>query len=237
MKSNDKEAFKRIIEQAYGLHGKEVRADVVMLWYGFMEKYELADITKAFTKALSEGHYLPKPAEIIDILDPPQWPTPAEAWASFPHEEADTGAVCDETQAAWASAEAAYQGNDMIGARRAFEGAYQRHMDEALRLGKRRPCWRLSIGWDAAKREQGARQAVHRGLLSQEQVAGYLPDETQAPTDKPRLTGPDTGHSRGHVRPLRWFLDRAVGGGATGDLSSGAPGVEGRAKAEELGSE
>lgn len=226
MKNTDRQQLADVLKQIYELKGKALTEGAIKLWYGILEPYRIEDVTAALSQLMRTSKFLPQPSEVVDIVDPPQWPSPAEAWATYPHDEQETGAICDETQAAWASAEALYQTGDMIGTRRAFEGAYQRHMEASLRAGKRRPSWLLSIGWDAEKREQGIRAAIQQGLIAPEQAAGYLPDETQT---TPALTGPSLhSHQRPRdVRPLRWFLDRAIGSGAEGSIPERTPGVEG----------
>lgn len=234
MKNTDRQQLAEMLTSAYELHGKQLGPAGIMLWCKILEPYGLEDITNAVSQLLQTSTYLPKPSEVVDILAPSQWPTPAEAWATYPVDERDTGAVCDETQAAWASAEAIYQGGDHIGARRAFEGAYQRHADEAKRKGQRKPRWRLSIGWDAQRREQGARAALQQGLISPKQAERYLTDETQG---NPLLPSPDQENRRGQLRAIGRILGGTAGGGAERSIPEGTSGVEGGPAAEELGPE
>lgn len=208
MKSTDKRDLAEILGQVYEVNGKTMTEASVKLWFNILEPYELEDVRAALGQLMRTSEYLPKPAAVIDILEPSQWPTPAEAWATYPHSEQDTAAVCEETLAAWASAEGLYESGDAIGARRAFEGAYTRHMDEAKRKGRRKPAWMLSVGWDAQKREAGALDAVKRGLLPHKACERYLTGETR------KALRDDSGDRAGDVRHVSRLLGRPDGGGA-----------------------
>ena len=220
VKSTDRGKLSSILNKVYELHGKQVSTDTVMLWYGILEKYEIADIQKAFSEVMSISQFLPKPADIINVLDPCQWPTPAEAWASYPQDERSTGVMCEETGQAWAIAEELWYAGDMIGARRAFEGAYERIVEEAKRQGKRKPKFWLSLGWDEAGRKTGAHDAYKKGYLAYEAVKGYIGHDTEAQ----RLIAierSDNGRTDLHQIAKR-LLDGSDGHGAEGEIPEGA---------------
>ena len=141
MKPEDKEAFQEILGAVYELRG-----------------------SRALSQLSATEKFLPMPSQVIDVLEPSGWPSPAEAWAMAPVAERETYAVHDELQAAWASAAGLWDDGDKIGARRAFESAYKRISEASKARGIRRPQWRLSIGFDARLRSAGAQLAVDRGL-------------------------------------------------------------------------
>jgi len=207
MKNTDKRKFADLMRQVYEIKGKEATPSANRMWYAILEPYEIEDIRVALGQVMRTSAYLPSPSDVVDILDPSQWPTPAEAWSTYPADERDTGAVCDETLAAWASAKDLYESGDVIGARRAYEGSYGRHMEAAKAAGKRRPAWRLSLGYDAARRESGALSAIKRGLLPASACVGVIGEETRKAISR------DTRDRAGDVRPVSGFLGWADGSG------------------------
>lgn len=232
MTPEDKQAFMEILSAAYELHGKSITEGAIKLWWNILKGYDLEQVSQALSQLSATEKFLPMPAQVIDILEPSGWPSPAEAWSMAPLDERGTYAVHDELQAAWSAAAGLWETGDTIGARRAFEGAYQRICDAARLRGVRRPMWRLSIGWNESLRSAGAQLAVDRGLLKAETVAGYL--EHEDAEAKPLLGHGDESDRRGDVRPLRRILGGADGGRTGIDVSSGAQGVGGREAAGEL---
>lgn len=233
MQKTDRAQFAEILSVVYETHGKTASEAVIRLWFGALEEYDIEDVSRALSQLMRSNKFLPKPADVVDILEPSGWPTAAEAWALVPKDERETGAVCDEMQAAWAACADLAEAGDMIGARRAFEGAWERVTGEVLARGKRRPLWHLSLGWDERGRSYGAKRAVDKGLLKPEDVAGYLEYEQEHSKHKGLRDMRESGRA-GHVRPIGRLLGGALGGGTASEVQGGAKEVGERAKAGEL---
>lgn len=194
----------------YDLRGKTLTEGAMRIWWGALRAYDADRVLGALGQVSATARYLPQPVDVLDLLDPDEWPTGPEAWAIHPKTEEESGAVCDESLGAWALAEALYEGGDVVGARRAFESAWDRLSGVSRAGGKRRPRWGFSLGWRADLRQVAAQQALSKGLLTHEQVGRYV--ETEEEGGRKLLGRSYDGQARGNVRALRGILGGSDGG-------------------------
>lgn len=103
-------------------------------------------------------------------------PTANEAWALALRyfDESQTVVVNDEIREACSIARAVIEADDEVGARMAFRDAYERIITSAREQG-RMPTWTPSLGYDKDQQRAALTDAVERGLLNKQQVAGFLP--------------------------------------------------------------
>jgi len=236
MKPEEIKELTESLAAVYDLYGKTLSPAATRLWASALHECELSAVLRALEDHVAGSTFLPKPADILDLLSPNEWPGAGQAWALALKDERETGATCPEMLSAWSVAFELWTSGDKIGARRAFEGAWERAVQDAVRAGRRRPVWSLSVGWDAAGCAHGAQRAVDKGLLTRDSVAGYLDD--QAAAQDQRLLGqlPAANNARGHLRSLGRILGGTPGEGAPGNLPPGAAGVGGGESPGDVGS-
>lgn len=109
-------------------------------------------------------------ADVVARLDDGR-PTPDEAWAKIPQDEAQSAVITEEMAAAWGIAREA---GDRVSARMAFLSAYRRLVQEARDAGTRIH-WFPSLGHDPHGRTAALEEAVRLGRLTQEHAERLLP--------------------------------------------------------------
>lgn len=118
---------------------------------------------------------------LADILDrlPGSHPGPEAAWSivSRAISSEDVSLVwTDEMREAYGVAR--WLSKDLVAARMAFKEDYLARITQA-RANRQQPQWCLSLGHDAMGREGAVREAIQKGLITQDQAAGLLPDYSE----------------------------------------------------------
>jgi hypothetical protein len=145
-------------------------------------------------------------------------PARDEAWAIglSSADEDETVVMTDEIQLAMAACRPVLDAGDKVGARMAFMSAYDRFIDEARRAGD--PVnWRVSLGYNASRRDAALAQAVQLKRLPQEKANLFLSHEiAQKPTrDGQAIAGlitgkvvaPESEKVRSHLQQIRESLE------------------------------
>lgn len=68
MRSNDHDAFKAVLADAYALYRADLTAGVLELWWNALKPHNLADVKKALAEHMANpdlGQFSPKPADLI----------------------------------------------------------------------------------------------------------------------------------------------------------------------------
>jgi len=150
------------------------------------QKHEVVEKSKIYWEALSHrslddvrhalnahvrdadrGRFFPKPADIeakLPCLNQ-LWLSADEAWAMCPKSESDSAAMTNEIAQALAVANDLINEGDLVAARMAFKGAYNRLVDEAKASG-RKPQWFASLGDDKNGRHMAQVKAVEMQNLA-----------------------------------------------------------------------
>ncbi|KGU87224.1 hypothetical protein [Pseudomonas mediterranea] len=105
-----------------------------------------------------------------------------EAWAiaMTTNDEFETVVLTDEIQLALAAAKPVLDAGDKVGARMAFNSAYERFVGQAREDAK--PVnWHVSVGFDASRRIQAVTKAVEMKRIPQEHGRKYLADLSVEP--------------------------------------------------------
>ncbi|WP_055134571.1 hypothetical protein [Pseudomonas mediterranea] len=105
-----------------------------------------------------------------------------EAWAiaMTTNDEFETVVLTDEIQLALAAAKPVLDAGDKVGARMAFNSAYERFVGQAREETK--PVnWHVSVGFDANRRIQAVTKAVEMKRIPQEHGRKYLADLSVEP--------------------------------------------------------
>lgn len=119
-----------------------------------------------------------------------------EAWAIAltSNDEFETVVMTDEIQLALGAAKPVLDAGDKIGARMAFNSAYERLISQA-REDRKRANWHVSVGFDANRRVEAIAKAVQMQRIPHEHGQKYLDDMRVVPVteDGRALAGLITG--------------------------------------------
>lgn len=134
-------------------------------------------LARALSRVRTEHTGRLTPKAIIDRIDEAMGrPGANEAWAMALNalDERKTVVWTVEMSEAWGVARDVAAEGDLVGARMAFIGAYERLVRTA-REERRLPDVMVSIGWDGEQRTTAIEKAVQLGYLSQEKATEHLP--------------------------------------------------------------
>jgi hypothetical protein len=178
MQDHDAPAFEAMLADFAELHNKPRPSDgVVLIYWAALEPYPWPQVRAAFGAHVCRCSFMPKPHDLIEILEAHDGrPSAEEAWAVAiqAHDEGATVVWTHETSEAWGTCRPLLDTGDQVAARMTFKDAYNRLVAEARR--ELRPvAWATSLGTDAARREAPLRQAVALGLIPADMVTALLP--------------------------------------------------------------
>lgn len=154
--------------------GDEIRPAAAALMAEDLAKYPLPAVAKALTACRRELKGRLSLSAILERIDDGH-PSPNEAWAMamVAADERNTVVWTAEMERAWGTALPLISAGDKIAARQAFLEVYPRLLKEA-RAEFRQASFYPSLGFDQHGRQSAIRDAEARGLLTNEQAAGYL---------------------------------------------------------------
>lgn len=155
--------------------GTQLSEGAARVFAGDLSRYPVDQVLGALTRCRREVKGRLTVADVIGRLDDGR-PTPDEAWAMLPQDEATTAVITQEMAEAWGIARDA---GDRVSARMAFLAAYRRIVQEARDSGAKVK-WFPSLGTDPRGREFAIAEAVRLGRLSAPHGQALLPHETQA---------------------------------------------------------
>lgn len=144
-------------------------------------------LARAMSRVRTEhtGRLVPK--AILDRIDEAMGrPAANEAWAmaSAALDERATIVWTGEMADAWAVARPLASAGDMVGARMAFIGAYER-LVRTSRDARLLPTVSVSLGWDGQMRDAALEQAVQLGYLTHAQAGEHRQPALPAPVFNP----------------------------------------------------
>lgn len=155
--------------------GTQLSEGAARVFAGDLSRYPVDQVLGALTRCRREVKGRLTVADVIGRLDDGR-PTPDEAWAMIPHDEASTAVITEEMAQAWGIASEA---EDRVSARMAFLSAYRRIVQESRDSGV--PVkWFPSLGTDSRGREFAITEAVRLGRLSAPHAQALLPVPAQA---------------------------------------------------------
>ena len=155
--------------------GTQLSEGAARVFAGDLSRYPPDQVLGALTRCRREVKGRLTVADVIGRLDDGR-PTPDEAWAMIPHDEATTAVMTEEMVQAWGISREA---EDRVSARRAFLSAYRRLVQEARDAGVA-VRWFPSLGTDPTAREAAISEAVRLGRLSATHAHALLPAPVQA---------------------------------------------------------
>lgn len=175
MLDSDKREFSNILDAALPVYRMEASKDTKRLWWEVLKRYDMADVSAAFSEHVFRNPRGITPADISNIVqaaNPDGRPGADEAWAMLPYQDEAASAVMTEEMAE--AFGIAREVDDKNGARMAFRDAYNRIVERNKRAGIK-PKWFASLGHDKQGREVVLNEAVRLGRLTHEHVAKLLP--------------------------------------------------------------
>lgn len=158
------------------LHGKPPPSQAVKLaWWEVLSDFSFEAVQAAFKYNLANSKFVPKPADIVEIiLTHDGRPTADEAWAFAQNgfDESLTVVWTDEASTAFL-ASALPLARDKVAARMAFRDHYTRLVQTA-RTNRVQVHWHVSRGHDPAQANEVINNAEVKGLLTHEQAQQHL---------------------------------------------------------------
>lgn len=155
--------------------GTQLSEGAARVFAGDLSRYPADQVLGALTRCRREVKGRLTVADVIGRLDDGR-PTPDEAWAMIPHDEATTSVMTEEMAQAWGIIREA---DDRVSARMAFLSAYRRLVQEARDAGVAVK-WFPSLGTDPTAREAAITEAVRLGRLSSIHAQALLPSPVHA---------------------------------------------------------
>jgi hypothetical protein len=178
MNAHEAPEFEHMLADVAELVGKARPSEgAALLWWAALEPYPWPQVRAAFGEHIRRSSFMPRPADLIAILNERDGrPTAEEAWAVaiLAQDEGATVVWTHETAAAWNEARSLLDARDQVAARMTFRDAYNRMVGEA-RAELRPVVWTTSIGSDASRREGPLRQAAAKGLIHADMLVALLP--------------------------------------------------------------
>lgn len=169
-----------LIKQLIGtseLLGQQVSPSAAAMLADDLCCYPRDVLARALSRVRTEHTGRLTPKAIIDRIDEALGrPGANEAWAMALNalDERKTVVWTLEMSEAWGVARDVAAEGDLVGARMAFIGAYERLVRMA-REERRLPEVSVSIGWDGEQRAAAIEKAVQLGYLTQDKAAEHLP--------------------------------------------------------------
>lgn len=181
MNQSDYEKFLEIMDGLGVVYGKSLPPNAIAVYWKLVQGISLRDFEKAINAHCNDpenGKFFPLVAHINAQLQHHDGrPSADECWPGIPRSEAESAYWTEEAKAAFFICLPLLEAGEEIAARMSFKGAY----DAAVRRAREehRPVkWEFSQGFDKHGRERVLREAMNRGLLSQERAVQLLPDLT-----------------------------------------------------------
>lgn len=150
-----------------------------------LQAYPLDQVLAALSRCRRELKGRLTLAAILERLDDGR-PTPNEAWAMIPQDEAGSVVWTDEMALAFGAAQPLIAAGQIIAARQAFLEVYERECATA-RSACRPPRWSPSLGHDPSQRARAVEAAVRAGRIGQAQAQSLLPAPDRADANRSLL--------------------------------------------------
>jgi hypothetical protein len=184
MEDNQKQQFKEELDAIHQLYSKDKPTQATLrLWWNALVNYPVDIIIKCLDYHVKHSKFLPKPADIIEIITTRDGrPSVEEAWSlcQIAADEDETIVWSEEMQSAWLTAALPIVlSGDKVGARMAFKEHYVRLVQLARDNGLQVK-WIVSPGRDAGRRSEAVKQAADKNLISFNIASKHLIEDMTA---------------------------------------------------------
>jgi hypothetical protein len=185
MNQQDAHAFFELLDLTYDMIGvgpaKVISPAAKAMFFQDLERYPLDLISASLAAHRADperGKFTPKVADIVYQIERRRrvsWLSADEAWAQVPKIEGQPGLLNDVTAQALAVASPFMNQArpDMVAARMAFKGCYERLVERA-KLDRRGPVYFLSPGGSYEAQQAVVAEGVRLGLLAPPPAAAPL---------------------------------------------------------------
>lgn len=189
MTDSEKKRFYEAITLTFTIYGKEVKANVLDIFWNDLKEFSLDSVLKALNDHRRSSKFFPTIADIIERIPASkdgQHIGADEAWSiafeSF--DEANTVVMTQEIATARGIAMEIYQDGNRIAARMAFKDAYNRLIDQS----DAKPEWFISQGFDKSLRHAAVEHAKSLGRLPQAKYQNFI-EHNPPPGEPTKRTG------------------------------------------------
>lgn len=187
MKQTEFKAFEAVLSSVAEYYRQPLKASSVQFFWNALEPYDLSTVKSLLDKHIRTSKFMPAISELLDTIQGMDGHPGAEvAWAMVSRcltDERVTVVWTQEMRKAFF--QVANLSDDPIAARMSFKESYAALVRESRE--RNLPVkWEASLGQDPDGREQVLLEAVEKGRLPQQFVAGLLPHR-QAPNIMARL--------------------------------------------------
>jgi hypothetical protein len=183
MEDNQKQQFKEELDAIHQLYSKDKPTQATLrLWWNALVNYPVDIIIKCLDYHVKHSKFLPKPADIIEIITTRDGrPSVEEAWSlcQIAVDENETIVWSEEMASAWGIALPIVDSGDKVGARMAFKEYYVRLVQIARDNGLQVK-WSVSLGHDAERRNEAIKQAADKNLISFDTASKHLIEDMTA---------------------------------------------------------
>lgn len=197
MQPNDAPAFFKMLDITFDLIGKSPAAKVISaeakaMFFNDLKRYPLEYIDaalQAHRMDADRGRFTPTVADISSQIErrrPMQWVSADEAWAAAPKIENQPAVVNATVVQALATAQPLMDAGDMVAARMAFKGTYDR-LVAAAKLERRGPEYFVSPGGTYDEQQAVIEHAQNMGLLPPPKTQAKVMIEGSSRAGKQRL--------------------------------------------------
>lgn len=86
MKADDSTRFRALLAGVFALYGKDLSEAVLSIWWAAMRGYEFEAVKDGLNRHAvnpDNGQFLPKPADVVRLIDGGSADTAIQAWAKF----------------------------------------------------------------------------------------------------------------------------------------------------------
>lgn len=184
MLENQKSEFFDLMCATAEVYGQpKLSKDAIRIWWASLQRFDIADVRQALDEHIRQSKFVPRPADILDIIDrikPDGRPNADEAWAMIPRDEYTSAVMTQEMAEALHIAQPLLDEGDQVAARMAFKESYGRIVDQNKRNGVK-PSWFASLGQDKEGRESVLAEAVRLGRIEANHAIKLLPPENAYP--------------------------------------------------------
>ena len=141
MLTDDKKQFSSVLAGTLSTYDKSVDPAALQVWWQMMQPLTVEQFSEACRQHMLSSKFPPRVLDILELANKGAWPTPDEAWNKFPKTECEAGWTCPEMDAAFGACVDSLDRGDMIAARMAFIGVYEREIQG--KVGQK-PKWRIT---------------------------------------------------------------------------------------------
>lgn len=167
------------------LTGTDLTKPAARVMLADLQAFPVAQVLTALSRCRRELKGRLTLAAILERLDDGR-PTPNEAWAMIPQDEAGSVVWTDEMALAFGAAQPLITAGQIIAARQAFLEVYEREC-AAARSACRPPRWTPSLGHDPHQRARAVETAARLGRITHEHAQALLPSPDRADANRSLL--------------------------------------------------